>query len=193
MGAAVGLIFTAVLLIAIVAWTVFSRQRRDAAWKQLGADLGAEFIAGGAFKSSKVQARVKQGTITLDTYSVPSGDSSTTYTRLRAPFQNPERFEFRVFREGIVGKLDKALGMKDLEIGVSDFDDDFIIQSNNETRVRALLSNTRIRQLIQAQRAIRLYAKNNELLLEAQGVIRDLERLKSLFELFTETLNDLQP
>jgi hypothetical protein len=54
-----------------------------------------------------------------------------------------------------------------------------------------LLANLRIRQLIQGQKSIRLGVRDNELRFEVQGVIRDVERLKSLFELFKEMLYQL--
>jgi hypothetical protein len=170
---------------------VLSKRGQDTAWRQVATDLGADFMQGGLFRKSQVIAHIKQWTLTLDTYSVPSGDSNTTYTRLRAPLENRDGFQFTLFREGLVGKLDKALGMKDIEIGVADFDHDFIVQSNNEAKVRMMLSNARIRQLIQDQPRIRLMIRKDALYFEAQGVIRDVARLRSLFDLFTETLNQL--
>lgn len=185
-------IFIAALVIGLIVWVVISRQKRDAAWQQLANEIGAEFIEGGFFRGSKVQAHIKNWTVTLDVYSVPSGDSSDTYTRIRAPFQNRDGFQFTIFRTGLISKLGKALGAQDIEIGVPDFDHDFTIQGNNESRVQALFVNQRIRQLIQMQKSIRLGIRNNELVFEVQGVIKDVERLKSLFELFKEVLSQLE-
>src|SRR5512137_1957851 len=100
------IIFTVALIVVVVVGFLINAGRRDKAWKQLAADLGAEFIPGSAFKSSQVQAHFQQWTLTLDAYSVPSGDSSVTYTRIRAPFQNAAAFEFKIIPEGIVAKLD---------------------------------------------------------------------------------------
>jgi hypothetical protein len=192
LSAIAGLILTGIFLMAVIAWAVLSRQARDAAWKQLAAELGGEFLPGGLFRGGKVQAHIGEWTVTLDTYSVPSGDSNTTYTRVTAPLENKEGLQFAIFREGLVAKLDKKLGMKDIEIAVPDFDREFVIQGNNETKLRSLLANAKIRQLIQAQPRIRLGLKDNRLRYEAQGVIRDVPRLKSLFELFGEILRQLQ-
>jgi hypothetical protein len=185
-------VWMGVVVVIVVVGILLTRRQRDTAWKQLAAELGAEFIDGGVLHSSKVQAHVKQWTITLDAYSVPSGDSNTTYTRLKSTLENKDGFQFTLFREGLVARLDKALGLKDIEIGVSDFDHDFVIQGNDETKLRALLADARVRQLIQEQRRITLGIKGNELHFEAQGVIREVPRLKSLFELFTALLNQLQ-
>lgn len=39
---------------------------------------------------------------------------------------------------------------------------------------------------------MRLFVAGNTLLFETQGFIKDIERLKSLFDLFTETLPQLE-
>jgi hypothetical protein len=181
-----------IFMIGLVAWVVIGRQRREAAWQQFAQEIGGQFIQGGLFRNSKVQAHIHQWTLTLDTYSVPSGDSSTTYTRITAPLQNKGGLQFTIFREGLVAKLDKKLGMKDLEIGVPDFDDAFVIQGSDQNKVSALLAGAKIRQLIQEQRSITLALKEDSLRFHTQGVIRDVPRLKSLFELFSEVLNQLQ-
>jgi hypothetical protein len=111
---------------------------------------------------------------------------------MTAPIQNLDGFQFTVSRRGLVSKLDKALGAKEITVGYQDFDHDMVTRGNNESRIRALFMNQRIRQLIQAQRTITLTIKNNQLNYETQGVITDLERLKSLFELFREMLNQLE-
>jgi hypothetical protein len=185
------LIVTGALIVALVVGFVVIRQRADSAWRQVASDIGAEFVPGGLFSSSKVQAHIGQAMVTLDTYSVPSGDSSSTYTRMRAPLQNKDGFQFTVFREGLVARLDKKLGLQDIEIGVPDFDREFVIQANNESRVRTLLANAGIRELIRAQPRIRLGIVKGDLHFEAQGVIRDVQRLKSLFDLFGKVLDQL--
>ena len=185
-------IYLAALLLVVALWLLYFRRRQDAAWRQLATEMGAEFIPGGLFATSKVLAKVKDWTVTLDVYSVPSGDSNTTYTRMRAPLHKKDAFQFTVFRTGLVARLDNKLRAQDIAIGDAEFDHDFTIQGNDEARVRALLANLSIRQLIQAQKRIRLGIRKDELVFEAQGVIKDIERLKSLFELFKQTLTQLE-
>lgn len=186
------LVFVVLLVIGIVVWMVISRRRLDAAWRQFADELGAGFVEGGLFGSSKVQAHFKNWAITLDTFSVSSGDSSDTYTRMRAPLLNTDGFQFTIFRMGFISKLDKALGAQDIDIGDPEFDRDFVIQGNNESKVRALFANQNIRRLIQAQRSIRAGVRGSELLLEIHGVVRDVERLKTLFELIKGMLDQLE-
>lgn len=182
-----------VVAIVVVGILLLTKGQQDAAWKRLATDIGAEFIKGGWLRSSKVQAQVKQRTVTLDTYTVRHGKSSSTYTRLSSPLQNRDGFEFTVSREGLMGKLGKALGSQDVEIGISDFDSDFLVQGNNENKSRTLFADAKIRELIQGQRSIRLGLKGDELHFQAPGVIKDVPRLKSLFELFGALLDRLEP
>jgi hypothetical protein len=178
---------------------------REEVWKQLCGEIGADFVDGGFWKGDKVQAHVKGWTVTLDVYTVSTGHSHVTYTRMRAPFVNRDGFRFRIYRKGLFSGLGKALGMQDIEVGVSSqFDDDFIIQGNDEIKVRSLFSNAEIRRLIQEQPQIRLELKDDEgifrsrfpegvdeLHFQVLGVIRDVERLKKLFDLFAEVLEEM--
>ena len=173
-------------------------------WRQLCSEIGAEFVEGGFWRGTKVQARVKEWTVTLDTYTVSTGKSHVTYTRMRAPYVNKDGFRFTIYRKGLFSELGKRLGMQDIEVGDPEFDRDFIIKGNDESKVLALFGNPRIRQLIQAQPSISLEVKDDEgwfsasfpegvdeLYFQVVGVVKDVERLKSLYELFAETLDHL--
>ena len=140
----------------------------------------------------------------MDTYTESSGDSSYTYTRIRAPFVNKDGFRFTIYRKSIFSGLGKMLGMQDVEVGYPEFDDAFIIKGNDEAKLRALFANERIRQLIEMQPHIYLTVKDDEgwfrtqfpegvdeLYFRVIGVIKDLDRLKSLYYLFAEMLNHL--
>jgi hypothetical protein len=178
---------------------------REEVWKELCAKIGADFVKGGFWKGDKVQARFKNWTITLDTYTVSTGHTHQTFTRMRAPFVSREEFRFRIYRKTAFSDLGKMLGMQDIEVGHSArFDEDFIIQGNDESKIRALLANPEIRRLIEEQPKIRLELRDDEgffrkhypegvdaLYFQVHGVIKDVDRLKKLFDLFTEVLEEL--
>ena len=178
---------------------------KDEVWRQLSEEMGAEVVQGGFWKGgSKVQAQVGPWTVTLETYTVSSGYSHVTFTRLRAPYVNPEGFRFTIYRKGFFSDLGKFLGMQDIEVGDPEFDEACIIKGNDEERVRELFSNTKIRQMILAQPKIRLEVKDSEgwfgpkfpegvdeLHFQVLGVIKDVERLKTLFDLFAAVLDQL--
>jgi hypothetical protein len=178
---------------------------KDVVRRKLCAEIGAEVVRGGFWRSgSKVQAHVGPWTVALDTYAVSSGHSHVTFTRMRAPYLNPEGFRFTIYRKGFFSDLGKLPGMQDIEVRDPEFDEAFIIKGNDEDRVRALFSDLKIRQLIRDQPQIRLEVKDSEgwfgpkfpeevdeLHFQVVGVVKDVERLKALFDLFAAVLDQL--
>lgn len=178
---------------------------REEVWRELCQQIGADFVDGGFWKGDKVEVHHKEWTITLDTYTVHAGHTHVVYTRIRAPFVNRDGFRFTVYRKSLFSGLGKALGMQDIEVGHSlHFDEDFIIQGNDEGRVKAFFANDEIRRLIAEQPKVKLEIVDDDgtfgrrfpegvdqLRFEAIGEIKDVERLKSLYDLFAETLDEL--
>jgi hypothetical protein len=183
--------------------TIFGPSKKEV-WQQLCKEIKADYVDGGFWNRDKVRAKYKEWTITLDTYTVSTGKSSTTYTRLRAPFVNADGFHFEIYRKSIFTGIAKFLGAQDIEIGHKFFDEEFVIKGNDSARVIRFFGNPRIRELIQQQPEIHLVVKDDEgwfgaefpegvdeLYFSTLGVIKDVERLKALYELFAESLNQL--
>ena len=171
-------------------------------WRRLAEETGSDFVDGGFWRGSKVVIRVKEWTITLDTFTVSSGKHSTTYTRLRAPYVNKDGFRFRIYRKSVFSGLGKLLGMQDIEVGYPEFDEPFIIQGNNRAKVKQLLSHEPLRTMIAAQPNFDVQVKDDEgwfgtefpegvdeLYFVVPGVIKDVNRLKSLFKIFALILH----
>src|SRR5690242_10323135 len=70
---------------------------KDEVWKQLADGIGADFVDRTFWKGSKVVAKVPPWEITLDTFDVGDDHSSSTYTRMRAPFVNADGFYFKIY------------------------------------------------------------------------------------------------
>ncbi len=178
---------------------------KDEIWKQLSHEVSGRFSDGGWTKGSRVEVDHGQWTLTLDTYTVSTGQhGSTPYTRIRAPYVNKDQFYFTIYRKSIFSGLGKMLGMQDVEVGYRQFDDEFIIKGNNEEKLKALFANDGIRLLIQQQPKIHLTVKDDEgwfgssfpdgvdeLYFQTVGLIKDVNVLKDLFFLFSEVLNQL--
>jgi hypothetical protein len=176
---------------------------RDEIWGQLAAEMGASYEQN-FWTGGKVEIDYGPWTITLDTYTVSSGKSQHTYTRFRAPYRNSDGFRFSVHRKHLFTDLSKWLGMQDIDIGEPAFDEAFVIQGNDEKKVRALLADESIRELISAQPQIAFQVREDqgwfwrtypegvdELYFQAHGVIKDLDQLKTLFALFGHVLDRL--
>lgn len=183
---------------------VFGPSRKEI-WQQFCAQTGSTYVPGGFLKTDKVEATHGPWTVTLDTFVVSSGKSAVVFTRMRAPYVNPDGFRFTVYRKGIFTDIGKWFGMQDVTVGYDDFDRDFVIKGNDEQKLRQLFSNRQIRDLISAQPNVhfsveddegKLWGKTfpegvDELYFQVLGVIKDIERLKLLYELFSETLDEL--
>ena len=187
----------------VVLRTMFGPSQKEI-WRQLSAEMPATFVEGGFLKSDKVQATHGEWTVTLDKYVVHTGKVTIVYTRMRAPYVNPDGFRFRVYRKGVFSQIGKMFGMQDVEVGMPDFDRDFIIKGNDEGKLRQLFANPRIRELVSGQKDIDFSVKEDEgwfgpsfpegvdeLAFLVVGMIKDVERLKHLYELFGETLDEL--
>lgn len=177
---------------------------REEIWRRLSAEIGADYVAGGFWTGDKVLVHHGQWTITLDSPSESSGETSSTCTRMRAPYVNKDGFRFTIYRKGFFSDLGKLLGMQDVDVGYPDFDEAFIIKGEDESKLRALFADGRIRALLQAQPSVYLTVKDDdgwfgarfpdgvdELYLLVGGGSKDMDRLKSLYDLFAEILHQL--
>jgi hypothetical protein len=184
---------------------IFGKSIKEA-WRQISEELNADYNKGSFFIGPRIEYTHNNWTIYLDTYTVSTGKSSTTYTRMRVPFINLRKFKFKIYRKGVFSNIGKALGMQDIEIGFDDwFDKDFIIKGNDEVLLVKLLQNHQIRNLIDRQPDIVLEIKDdegmfgpkfkeNESLLSflTIGVIKDIDRIKNLFELFVKVIDEFE-
>jgi hypothetical protein len=169
-------------------------------WAKLAEAINAHYEARRWWQRPRLVADVGPWQVTLDT--VKRG--KLLFTRLRAPFVNPDGFRFRIHRRDIFSGLAELLGTQDVEIGDAKFDHDFIIKTNDAAKMRWLLTNERLRLLIGWQPRIHFAVKDDEgwfgakfpegvdeLYFECKGILKDHELLHGLFNLFAETLQQL--
>lgn len=178
---------------------------KEEIWKQLCEEIDADIVDGGFWKGKRVEGKHNNWRIYLDIYTVSTGNTTVTYTRLRMPFVNFKKFYFKIYKSGIFSNLGKIMGMQDIEIGYEEFDDRYIIKGSNEEWVKKLFQNSRVRSLIQTQPKMSLEIKKgegvfgpkfkeeeSELYFLVPGVLKDVELLKKLFELFSEVIEELE-
>lgn len=173
-------------------------------WSQFAEEIDGEFVNQGAWKTKKIITNFENWDIIIDTYTVSSGKSSTTYTRIRAPYINKDDFRFKINRSSVFSNIGKTFGMQDVLIGHPDFDENFIIKGNDEEKIREIFLSDKIRELISSQKRIDLEIKDDEgrfgtkfpdnvdeLYFQTGGIIKDIDKLKELYLLFALILNKL--
>lgn len=177
---------------------------REEIWQQLCRETGAHLRPGDFWKGDRVEAQHGQWTIVLDTHSESAGRTAITYTRLRAPYVNRDGFKFTIYRKGAFTDLGKWFGMQDIEIGDPQFDEQFVIKGNDPKQLVALFASPKIRELLLAQPDVFFTVREDEgwfgpafpegvdeLCFQVVGIIKDVARLKLLYDLCAETLEHL--
>jgi len=170
-------------------------------WRQFCDQVGGEFVPGGFWRGAHAQFRHEPWTITLESF---TDEENSIYTQMRAPFKNKDGFRFTIFRKTFLSDLGKKLGMQDIEIGEPEFDDAFIIQGNDVTKLRALFGNPTIRRLIEQQPDVHLTVRDDEgwlggplpkgvheLCFRVPGEIDDVDWFLSYHDLLVEILDHL--
>jgi len=177
-------------------------------WSQLSARIAAEHVDGGLWRGDRLRMQAGDWVVTLDEYTqmVMAGKVSVPirHTRMRAPFPNPAGFRFSIYRASVFSALGTLFGMQDIEVGHREFDQDFVIKGNDEAMVRSLCDTARLRALMAAQPKFQLGIHDDEgwfetkyppgvdvLVFDVADQIRDVDRLKGLYDVFAETLGRL--
>jgi len=181
----------------------FPPQRR-ALWSEVSRELGAEFIRGGVWKSDRIVARLQQWEIVMDTYTVHTGQVMMEYTRFRAPFVSTDGIRFRVFRKGFWNWLRLLFGRSDIQVGVPEFDDAFVIHGNRPETLSRFFANAEIRNLLSVHKRFDFKILDDEgwlgskfprgvdeLYFEVSGTMRDKQLIKAVFSLLSVSLQQL--
>ncbi|MGC9327112.1 MAG: DUF3137 domain-containing protein [Candidatus Hinthialibacter sp.] len=180
------------------------RTSQDEVWEQLSREVQGRFIEGETSKGGQVKAKVGEWTVTLDLYRVDTHHDRIIYTRMRAPFVNTCGFRFLVYRQTYFTAIEKFFGLQDIDTGHPDFDNNYVIQGNDEEKVKQLFSNAKIREIIRSLPVFYGQVRDDdgwfheefpegvdELYCLVEGEITDMKKLKDMFELFAELLNML--
>ncbi len=169
-------------------------------WEALAYEVGATFEEGKWWSGQRVVANVPPWQVVLDVQQL----GKQQYTRMRAPYVNADGFRFEVFRRHLFSPISKWIGLQDVEVGFKDFDDAFIIRGNNESQLKRLFASSTMRKLLTAQPRVRFQVTGEGRLFRKQfpegvdqiqflqlGVVKDLDQLKSMYQLFAKTLHRL--
>jgi len=179
---------------------LFGKSKKEI-WQQLAEQLDGDFVKGKWIRPDRVEAFYEDWVVTLDTFTV----DKATYTRIRAPYVNRDDFVFKIMRENSVHRIGKIFRMQDVEVGYPAFDKDFVIQGSDERKLQMMFANPKIRELISFQPKILLQLRReaplfqkpifpddvNEIYYHVGGILKDLNQLHDLFELFSHTLDHL--
>ncbi|KQO33113.1 hypothetical protein ASF10_18725 [Flavobacterium sp. Leaf82] len=173
-------------------------------WQEFANETNGTFKEGYSWRSDSTEIEYKNWTIIFDNYTLWSGKYSTELTRVITPIILKDNFKFEIYREGFARKIEKLFGAQDIEIGYPEFDKTYTIKSNNEFKIKTLLRNKELRNLIEFQKDVNIQITNQKEIWEKElpanefelsyfidETISDLTVLNSLLKLFKVLLDQL--
>ncbi len=117
---------------------------KDEAWDAVAASSGGTVIRDRKGKAEHVRFPHHNWVVVLDKYTVSTGNSSATYTRLRALFEPRMAFTFRIRKSNPLDAIGKWLGLQDVHTGRIVLDRDYIVKTDNESMLRSMLMDSRV-------------------------------------------------
>ncbi len=177
---------------------IFGPSQKDV-WSEAASRIGAEYVGKTLKNPARIEKEHDNWKIVMDTYVVSTGKSTVTYTRVQAPFIWENDVIFKVSRKNIFSNLFGMFKMPAVETYDYDFNDSYIIRGNDEPVIRSIFENEKIRGLIQKTQKgviqVKKYkrAKDDERVLYYQlgGILKDIDKIAHLFELFCKMLDTL--
>ncbi len=112
-------------------------------WQAFGASRQLKFYpaTGSIFtrRAARLEGTSQDVPVTIDTYTVSTGKTSTTYTRVTANAIEPIQVKAKVYREHVLSGLGDMLGFQDVKVGDEIFDGTCVVKADDESVVQTLL------------------------------------------------------
>lgn len=75
-------------------------------------------------------------------------ESGRAFTTFSAYLYSRHIFRFSIYKEGLIDEIGKIFGMQDVVLGYSDFDEKFVIKTNDEEKVIKIFSDGSLRRIL---------------------------------------------
>jgi len=125
---------------------LFAGQSEEEIWQKLRADLSRNREVLDYQATLRQQNKTTELRIDIDLGGgFESGISTTSF---KAPLTTPDEFTFKIYEQGLLSEVGKLFGMQDVKIGDDTFDAKFIIQTNDEERIKVLFSDGTLRSTL---------------------------------------------
>jgi hypothetical protein len=135
-------------------------QDDDAFWRQFSIENNGTYIIGEYDNLNSVEITYLNHKIIFDNYIryqvIGTQSFDTKFTRVRLEFKSPDELIFKLTRQGLIDSIGKLFGIQDIQINDKEFDNQFIIKGNDETKIKTIFSDQTIQNLILLQKDIQL-------------------------------------
>ena len=174
------------LLVVFAVLAYVRRRARQQAWGELATRTGLTFEPGGLLTPMRITGAYRGHALTLDTYTRSSGKNSTTYTRILLSANNPSALSLAIYDENVLGKIGKALGMQDIQVGDDELDRRFTFKGQPEPVITGLLTSISLRQKLLEARSVNVEVKGREVGWRQRGEESNADNLQFLFDLLSD-------
>lgn len=187
--------FLSLLVVGGVVWAVvalarYFKQRWLATLHAVALRCGLTVNPGTFWRSGAAQGLVQGVPLTLDTYTVSTGKSSATYTRVAArPPWLPADFTLKP--EGLGASLGKLFLGADLALGDERFDEAVVVRAD-ERLARAVL-DVDTRQLVRVALDAGIVVEDGQIRWVKGGVVHDVDLLAKYIGQVAELARALEP
>jgi len=181
-----------VIGIAFVANQI-QRRRITENWRMLASRTGLVMEPGSFMTMPSISGTFQGRPARVYTYTVSHGRSSTRYTAASLQVKNPGSLVFEVRRENLFDSIGKALGAQDVQIGVEDFDRQFLIKSQPESLARDLLGmDSNLRSIIAAIPNVNITYGGSTILYKQTGLNTDADLLYRIFDTLSHVADAIE-
>ena len=171
----VAVLLTILMTVAIVGWVRAQVARWRSALAAVAAELELGFDPGTLFKKAKAHGTVEGFPIVVDSYTVSTGKSSQTYTRITISGAGKIPGELLLEKEGLGSSIKKAFIGEDIQLGDPAFDTTVVLRGDrHDARVR-FDEHARITSIKAVSAGVRL--KKGEVSLVKGGLVSDSAKL----------------
>ena len=131
----------AILAIAVVVVALWLSSKTMEKWRDtlqtVATELGISHDPGTWLKAASSSGQIGEHHYKLDSYTVSSGKSSQTFTRIVLDVSLPSELELK--KEGMLSGLAKAFVGEDVQVGIEAFDEKFLLKGRRDVAVLARL------------------------------------------------------
>lgn len=177
----VPIVLVVAVVVAVVAVLVFAKryaEENTASWRAFAAARGLHYAPGPTRLFGETPGRMDGAFdglgFTIDQYSVSSGKSSHTYSRVRARAARPVGAgRVSVYDEYALSGLGSLLGLQDVVVGVPAFDARFVVKAERDDDARQVLDPQACHAFLGFPRALRFTLEAGSVSLSWSNVERD--------------------
>lgn len=176
---------------------IIAEESEEAIWKVIAAQLNSKKDD----RDYTAQFSFGQYCVTLDIDIHPDRgeEDEKPLTSFTTPLSNDNDFRFKIEQQGLKHQIGKLFGTQDIIVGQPDVDKKYLIQSNDEEKVKEMLIQSEVSTALLRHPVVNFEIKENRigvtretvLRLDVDGAITEPSILQSLFQPFKTAISKL--